>query len=91
MTDRKSPTREEIEQRAYALFLERGGENGHALEDWLAAESELTEAPQPAEVPQLAEPSERSTSAPPKTRAASASQRPTPAAKGGSTREASLK
>ena len=35
------PTRDEIAARAYELFLERGGEHGHDMEDWLAAESEV--------------------------------------------------
>jgi hypothetical protein len=35
------PTTEEIAQRAYEIFLARGGEPGHDLDDWLQAESEL--------------------------------------------------
>src|SRR5690348_3304084 len=35
------PTREQIAQRAYELFQQRGGEHGRDLEDWLAAEREL--------------------------------------------------
>ena len=36
-------TREEkIRHRAYEIYLERGGELGHDLEDWLQAEHELT-------------------------------------------------
>jgi hypothetical protein len=35
-------SREEIARRAYLLFLERGGEHGQDLEDWLRAEAELT-------------------------------------------------
>ncbi len=30
-----------IRQRAYELYLERGGEDGHAGEDWLRAEAEV--------------------------------------------------
>ncbi|MGH2396247.1 MAG: DUF2934 domain-containing protein [bacterium] len=37
------PTREEIERRAYELYLGRGATDGHALEDWLQAERELHE------------------------------------------------
>ena len=33
-----------IAQRAYALFLERGGDHGRDLEDWLHAERELRAA-----------------------------------------------
>jgi hypothetical protein len=35
------PSYEEIQQRAYELFLERGCEHGGDAEDWLAAEQEL--------------------------------------------------
>ncbi len=38
-------TREEnIRRRAYEIYLERGGEPGHDLEDWLQAEREFTAA-----------------------------------------------
>jgi hypothetical protein len=40
------PTQEEIELRAYEIYLKRGGEKGNQLDDWLAAEKELTESPQ---------------------------------------------
>ena len=40
------PTREEIERRAYEIYLKRGGEHGNELDDWFAAEKELTEWPQ---------------------------------------------
>ncbi len=33
--------REQIAARAYERFLERGGEHGHDLEDWLEAEQEV--------------------------------------------------
>jgi len=37
-----NPTREqEIRRRAYELYIERGEEPGHDLEDWLQAEREL--------------------------------------------------
>jgi hypothetical protein len=32
---------QEIARRAYELFLESGGSEGHAEEDWLQAEREL--------------------------------------------------
>ena len=35
-------TREEIELRAYEIYLKRGGQEGNALDDWLAAETELS-------------------------------------------------
>jgi Protein of unknown function (DUF2934) len=42
----KVPTREEIELRAYEIYLERGGKDGNALEDWLTAEKELSASSQ---------------------------------------------
>ena len=30
---------EEVQAEAYRLFLDRGGEHGHDVEDWLAAEA----------------------------------------------------
>jgi hypothetical protein len=60
MSEPKMPTAEQIEKRAYQLYLDRGAEDGHSLEDWLVAESELIEVP------------EESATAAPKTRAASA-------------------
>ena len=62
MTNRKLPTAEQIELRAYELYLERGGDDGRDVDDWLAAEKELTEL------------SEQSTFNTPRARAASASQ-----------------
>ena len=32
---------EQIRSRAYELYEARGGENGHDMEDWLRAESEI--------------------------------------------------
>jgi hypothetical protein len=37
------PTREEIELRAYQIYLERGGAHAQDVEDWLQAERELLE------------------------------------------------
>jgi hypothetical protein len=34
-------TREEIELRAHQIYIERGGVDGHDVEDWLQAEREL--------------------------------------------------
>ena len=36
-------TEDAIAQRAYALYLARGCEDGHDVEDWLQAERELLE------------------------------------------------
>jgi hypothetical protein len=35
--------REQIEERAYYRYLERGRADGHALEDWVTAEAELNQ------------------------------------------------
>ncbi len=32
---------ERVRQRAYELFLERGGKHGYAEQDWLRAEAEI--------------------------------------------------
>jgi len=37
------PTREEIEVRAYQIYVERGGAHGQDLDDWLQAERVLLE------------------------------------------------
>jgi len=39
--DGERPTRDEIARRAFQTFLARGGQPGHDVEDWLAAEVEL--------------------------------------------------
>ncbi len=39
----RHPTRDEIELRAYQIYVERGGAHGNDLEDWLQAEFELSE------------------------------------------------
>lgn len=38
---RQAPTREEIERRAYDLYVQRGGQDGSDMDDWLRAEREL--------------------------------------------------
>ncbi len=37
----QSPTPEQIQQRAYEIFLARGGTPGHEIDDWLLAELEF--------------------------------------------------
>ena len=46
MSERKLSIPQQIEQRAYELYLERGGEHGNDRADWLTAENELTELPE---------------------------------------------
>lgn len=41
------PTKEQISQRAYEIYLARGCEDGHDLSDWIEAERELSEASEP--------------------------------------------
>ena len=40
----RAPTHQQIQARAYELYLARGEVPGHEQEDWLAAERELTDA-----------------------------------------------
>ena len=42
-TEKSPRTREEIELRAYQIFIERGGADGHDVDDWVQAEQELAE------------------------------------------------
>jgi len=42
-TESSSDLQEQIRRRAYELYEQRGREDGHALEDWLQAESEVTQ------------------------------------------------
>ena len=37
-----STREQEIRIRAYEIYLQRGGQTGHELEDWLQAELEFT-------------------------------------------------
>ena len=39
------PTDNEIQLRAYWIHLDRGGQHGYDLDDWLQAERELAEGP----------------------------------------------
>jgi hypothetical protein len=41
LVTRTAPSLEDIAARAHERFVERGGEHGHDVEDWLAAEAEL--------------------------------------------------
>ena len=38
-------TTEEIARRAHELYVQRGGEHGKDVDDWVAAEKELTDKP----------------------------------------------
>jgi hypothetical protein len=41
LVTRDVPNLDDIAARAHQRFVERGGEHGHDVEDWLAAEAEL--------------------------------------------------
>lgn len=51
------PSNQQIELRAYELYLGRGRADGHDMEDWLAAEKELSQRKR--EVPAVFEQEER--------------------------------
>jgi hypothetical protein len=39
------PAQNQIRARAFEIYLQRGAQPGHELDDWLQAEFELTHAP----------------------------------------------
>ena len=45
MSGRREPSGEEIARRAHELYLQRGGNHGKDVEDWVRAEEELNEEP----------------------------------------------
>jgi hypothetical protein len=49
------PTQNEIERRAYELYEQRGRGDGHDLDDWLLAETQLRRAEAKAKLPAVAE------------------------------------
>jgi len=42
-TESTSAIQEQIRRRAHELYEQRGREDGHELDDWLQAESEVTQ------------------------------------------------
>jgi hypothetical protein len=60
MTESKSvqtPTHEQIEARAYEIYVERGYEDGNEISHWLEAEAELAQqGTQTADAPAKHEP-----------------------------------
>jgi hypothetical protein len=44
MSEQKLPTKDQVERRAYELYLDRGCADGQDLADWFAAERELMES-----------------------------------------------
>ena len=45
MNQPKSSDGDLIRKRAYEIYLERGKENGHDVEDWLQAEEDIRSQP----------------------------------------------
>ena len=45
MIDRREPSRKEIARQAHKLYVERGGEHGKDVEDWVKAEKDLRDKP----------------------------------------------
>lgn len=45
MFGRREPSGDEIARRAHELYLQRGGEHGKDVEDWVRAEKELSDKP----------------------------------------------
>ena len=50
MIDRREPSREDIARQAHELYVQRGGEHGKDVEDWVKAEKELRDEPVVAQV-----------------------------------------
>jgi Protein of unknown function (DUF2934) len=44
MTTCTEPSIQDITRRAYRLYLERGGQHGSDVDDWVKAEKELSDA-----------------------------------------------
>jgi hypothetical protein len=42
MMERQEELRDGIARRAHEMYVERGGENGQDVEDWLKAEKEIS-------------------------------------------------
>jgi hypothetical protein len=48
MAENATPQNEQqIRERAYEIYLARGGQDGDELSDWIAAKQELTKSNQP--------------------------------------------
>jgi hypothetical protein len=45
MIARREPSSDEVARLAYELYLQRGGEHGKDVEDWVRAEKELSGEP----------------------------------------------
>ena len=45
IVERQPPTERDIALRAYQLFIQRGGQHGYDVEDWLLAQRQLSANP----------------------------------------------
>lgn len=45
MIERKELSKEDVAHRAYELYLQREGEQGTDVEDWIRAEKQLSDEP----------------------------------------------
>jgi hypothetical protein len=45
MIEERKLSTEEIARRAHELYVQRGGEHGKDVDDWVAAKKELTDKP----------------------------------------------
>jgi hypothetical protein len=45
MVERQEVSRDGIARRAYEIYVQRGGQNGRDVEDWLRAEKEIRDKP----------------------------------------------
>ena len=50
MVERQEVLRDGIARRAYEIYVQRGGQNGTDVEDWLKAEKEISGGPGDAPV-----------------------------------------
>lgn len=52
-TSKTAAINQTIAERAYELYMSRGSEHGHDMEDWLTAESQVAAAKPKRAVPSL--------------------------------------
>lgn len=69
------PSQEEIAQRAYELYLQRGSVPGHETDDWLQAEAELSAGAAQSDEREEMQPSRRAATGPNRRDTAGSSRR----------------
>ena len=50
-----TPTRDDVAQKAYALYVKEGRPQGHEIRNWLDAEAQMAQTPQAAPAPAAAQ------------------------------------